>query len=163
MKLYHGTNTIVERPRIINRFKTLDFGEGFYTTGNEAQARDFALKVCARREPPLSPVVNCYEMDENMAGLSLLRFDAPDEQWLDFVVANRKGIEPAEQYDLITGPVANDDVFGTIILYETGQLDKESAIKKFKVKQLYNQVVFCSDAALKRLVFVKSYNVEEVI
>ncbi len=159
--MYHGTNLAIERPQIVNRFKTLDFGEGFYTTENEAQAREFAVKVCARREPTLSPVVNCYEFADNDSTLSVLRFDAPDERWLDFVVANRKGVVPTLHYDVVIGPVANDDVFGTIILYEAGQLDKESAIKRFKVKKLYNQVVFRTDAALNRLTFAGSYKVEE--
>ena len=160
MKVFHGTNIIIEHPKIINRFKTLDFGEGFYTTENEDQAKDFAIKVCERRDPKLSPIVNCYEFTENLDKFSVLKFDAPNEEWLDFVVARRKGIELYEKYDLIIGPVANDDVFGTIILYEAGLLDKEGAIKRFKVKQLYNQIVFCNEAVLKNLVFIESYSVE---
>jgi hypothetical protein len=160
MKVFHGTNITVEKPEIINRFKTLDFGEGFYTTENEAQARKFAMRVCERRSPGLAPIVNCYEFNENPPGLSVLKFDAPDEKWLDFVVERRRGIAISGKYDLIIGPVANDDVFGTIILYESGQLDKEGAIKGFKVKKLYNQVVFCSKSALERLIFIQSYKVE---
>ena len=160
MLVYHGTNIVIEQPQIINRFKTLDFGEGFYTTENESQARDFAVKVCERRNPRLCPIVNCYEFRGDFDEFSVLRFDAPDEDWLDFVVARRKGIALKEKYDLIIGPVADDDVFGTIILYEAGQLDKEDAIKRFKVKQLYNQVVFCGESALNCLVFMKSYQVE---
>ena len=38
MKIFHGTNIVIEQPKIVNRFKTLDFGEGFYTTENENQA-----------------------------------------------------------------------------------------------------------------------------
>ena len=45
MKVYHGTNVVIEKPIIINRFNTLDFGVGFYTTENENQSRDFAIKV----------------------------------------------------------------------------------------------------------------------
>ena len=160
MKVFHGTNIIIEQPKITNRFKTLDFGEGFYTTENEDQAKEFAVKVCERREPKLSPVVNSYEFNENLEKFSVLKFDAPNEEWLDFVVARRKGIALSENYDLIIGPVANDDVFGTIILYEAGQLNKEEAIKRFKVKKLYNQVVFCNESVLQNLSFVKSYNVE---
>ncbi|MDR1951578.1 MAG: DUF3990 domain-containing protein [Bacteroidales bacterium] len=159
MKIFHGTNIVIEQPKIMNRFKTLDFGEGFYTTENEDQAKDFAKKVCERRDPKLVPVVNCYEFNENIGQFSVLRFDAPNEDWLDFVVARRKGIALSKTYDLIIGPVANDDVFGTIILYESGQLDKESAIRRFKVKNLYNQVVFCNESVLKNLVFVNFYNV----
>ena len=160
MKVFHGTNTVVEHPRIVNRFKTLDFGEGFYTTENEEQARNFAVKVCERRSPTLVPIVNGYEFHEDLSRFSVLQFDAPDEQWLDFVVERRKGIALRENYDMIIGPVANDDVFGTIILYEAGQLDKESAIRNFKVKKLYNQVVFCNEFVLKTLIFVASYQVE---
>ena len=160
MKVFHGTNTVIEQPKIINRFKTLDFGEGFYTTENENQARGFAVKVYERRSPSLYPVVNCYEFDEDLTKFSVLKFDAPNEKWLDFVVERRKGIALNKKYDLIIGPVANDDVFGTIILYEAGQLDKESAIKKFKVKKLYNQVVFCNEFVLNSLNFIKSYKVE---
>jgi hypothetical protein len=144
----------------MNRLKTLDFGEGFYTTENEEQAKNFALKISARRSPSFYPVVNCYEFNEDINKFITLKFDAPNEKWLDFVVDRRKGVALSEKYDLITGPVANDDVFGTIILYEAGQLDKESAIKRFKVKKLYNQVVFCNEYVLNCLTFTRSYKVD---
>jgi hypothetical protein len=159
MKIYHGTNIVIEHPKIINRFKTLDFGEGFYTTENEGQARDFVVKVCARRSPSHFPVVNCYEFNDDFNNFSVLKFDAPNEKWLDFVVERRKGIELSTRFDVIIGPVANDDVFGTIILYEAGQLDRGSIIKRLKIKKLYNQVVFCNEFVLKRLTFIESYNV----
>jgi len=160
VKVFHGTNVIIEQPKIMNRFKTLDFGEGFYTTENEEQARDFAVKICGRRSPSLYPIVNCYEFIADLNNFSILKFEAPDEKWLDFVVKCRKGITLNDKYDLIIGPVANDDVFGTIILYESGELDKESTIKKLNIKKLYDQVVFCNEAVLKYLSFIKSYIVE---
>ena len=160
MVVFHGTNVVIEQPGIFNRFKTLDFGEGFYTTENEMQARDFAIKICQRRTPSLYPIVNCYEFTEDISKFSVLKFEAPNEKWLDFVVERRKGIILTEKYDLIIGPVANDDVFGTIILYEAGQLDKESALKKLNVKTLYNQMAFCSELVLDKLTFIKSYQME---
>ena len=160
MIVYHGTNLVIEQPKIMNRFKTLDFGEGFYTTENEKQARDFAVKICERRSPSLHPIVNCYEFNENLNNYSVLKFDVPDEKWLDFVVKRRKGIALSSKYDLIIGTVANDDVFGTIILYESGELDKESTIRKLKIKKLFDQVVFCSEFILENLAFIKSYKVE---
>ena len=161
MTVFHGTNVVITKPKIINRFKTLDFGVGFYTTENEDQAKKFAVKVCERRSPSLEPIVNCYEFNEDLNKFAVLKFDMPDEKWLDFVVERRKGIALNKKYDLIIGPVANDDVFGTIILYETGQLDKESAIKNFKIKQLYNQIVFCNELVLSNLLFSKSYKIEK--
>ena len=160
MKVYHGTNIVIEKPIIINRFNTLDFGVGFYTTENENQSRDFAIKVCERRTPKLEPIVNCYEFKEDLKKFSVLQFKTPNEKWLDFVVERRKGITLHTKYDIIIGPVANDDVFGTIVLYETGQLDKESVIKRFKIKKLYNQVVFCNDLVLSSLFFINAYKVK---
>ena len=160
MIVFHGTNVVIEQPKIINRYKTLDFGEGFYTTENEMQAKDFAIKVCLRRTPSLYPIVNCYEFTEDISRFSVLKFEVPNEKWLNFVVERRKGITMNEKYDLIIGPVANDDVFGTILLYEAGQLDKESTLKRLNIKKLYNQVVFCSELVLKNLTFLKSYKPE---
>ena len=159
LSLFHGSNQIVEKPIIMNRFKTLDFGKGFYTTTNREQAEDFALKVFKRRKFAGTPIVNCYEFSVNLEEFKVLKFDSPNEDWLDFVVDRRKGIELEQKYDLIIGPVANDDVFGTIVLYETGELDKEGAIKKFKVKPLYTQYLFRNNLILQKLIFVNSYEV----
>ena len=57
MILYHGSNVVVSKPRLIHQNRFLDFGFGFYTTTNKMQAIAFA---------------EC----------SLLRFDAPNEAWL---------------------------------------------------------------------------------
>ena len=64
MFLYHASNIIVEKPVIMNRFTTLDFGTGFYTTSNEDQAQDFARKVYLRRKRQGKPIVNRYLLDE---------------------------------------------------------------------------------------------------
>jgi len=160
MKLYHGSNIIVETPKITNRHNTLDFGSGFYTTDNKEQAENFAVKVYKRRGSEGNPIVNCYDFDFENSDFSMLKFDVPDEKWLDFVVERRNGIDCSQNYDIVSGPVANDDVFGTIILYETGQLDKESAIKKFKVKDLYNQILFRNEKVLEKLHFLTHYKIE---
>jgi len=42
MKLYHGSNVVVETPRIINSDRGLDFGTGFYLTSSYEQAERWA-------------------------------------------------------------------------------------------------------------------------
>ena len=37
MTVYHGSNVEVREPRIIKPNRTLDFGNGFYTTTNRLQ------------------------------------------------------------------------------------------------------------------------------
>ena len=38
MKLYHGSHILVEKPILIKGNRTLDFGQGFYTTTSREQA-----------------------------------------------------------------------------------------------------------------------------
>jgi hypothetical protein len=161
LALFHGSNQIVKKPIITNRFKTLDFGEGFYTTTNQEQAENFALKVPERRKFVGTPTVNCYEFNANLDEFKVLKFDAPNEEWLDFVVSRRRNEVLEQKYDLIIGPVANDDVFATILLYERGIADKETTIKNFKIKPLYTQYLFCSELILEKLIFVNSYEVSK--
>ena len=163
MRLYHASNMAVEEPRIINRFITLDFGTGFYTTTNEEQAREFAVKTYYRRKRIGTPTVSVFEfnLDEARKRLEILEFSTPDKNWLRFVVHNRKeGRDPHRKADIIVGPVANDDVFETVALYEAGLIDEDAAIKRFKVKQLFNQVLFCNEQALSLLSFIGSQRIE---
>ena len=71
--------------KLVEQNRFLDFGYGFYTTTNKEQAVGFADKVTKRRREGIR-TVSVYELDEKMAfsQCSLLRFDAPDEAWLDF-------------------------------------------------------------------------------
>ena len=34
MILYHGSNMVVDKPQLIEQYRYLDFGNGFYTTTN---------------------------------------------------------------------------------------------------------------------------------
>lgn len=38
MRIYHGSNVLVEKPILIKATRTLDFGYGFYTTTSKEQA-----------------------------------------------------------------------------------------------------------------------------
>lgn len=155
MILYHGSNVIVAHPRLIRQNRFLDFGFGFYTTTNRKQAENFAAKVAARRRSG-EAIVNLYEIDEARAfcECSLLRFESPDEAWLDFVAANRQGNYEGLAYDLIYGAVANDDVYRTITLYMTGVLTKEQTLAALKIRKLFDQLVFASEKSLAYLRFI---------
>ena len=159
MILYHGSNMVVEKPRLIEQNRFLDFGYGFYTTTNKVQAENFAKKVEARRGG--TPTVNVYEIDDNIGSelLKIKRFNVPDEGWLDFVSAHRNGTYDGEQYDLIIGAVANDDVYRTLQVYSAGLLTKEQALDALKIKKLFDQYVFATNEAISLLKFVKSEEV----
>jgi hypothetical protein len=97
-----------------------------------------------------------YEMDETaaFAACSLLHYKLADEKWLDFVFANRTGKYNGLPYEIIYGPVANDDIFQAFALYTSGIYTKAETIKALKVKKLFNQMVFTSEQALSYLKFV---------
>ena len=163
MILYHGSNLVVSEPKLVAQNRFLDFGYGFYTTTNKTQAVGFADKVTKRRKDGV-PTVSVYEIDEEKAfsECSVLRFDTPNEAWLDFVSANRAGQYEGIAYDFIYGPVADDDVYTTFTLYTAGVLTKEQTIETLKVKKLYNQLVLTTDKALSYLKFIGTVPMEEL-
>ena len=154
MILYHGSNVIVDQPKLIRQNRYLDFGFGFYTTTNREQAVNLAQKVTDRRKMG-EATLNIYSVNEAVAfqECKVLQFDSPDEAWLDFVAANRQGTYQGEKYDLIYGAVANDDVYRTIALYMTGVLDKEQTLSSLKIRKLFNQLVFATEKSLQYLKF----------
>ena len=156
MILYHGSNMEVRTPKILIPSHALDFGPGFYTTLSRDQAVDFARKVVLRRGG--APIVNEYEINEKMAFelCDVLKFDQPNEVWLDFVCTCRDGCNAAEGRDFIFGPVANDDVYRTLALYREGEITKAETLARLKIKQLYNQLVFATAKALAFIRFRKS-------
>lgn len=163
MILYHGSNVIVDRPKLIQQNRYLDFGFGFYTTTNKNQAISFANKVAKRWETG-QKMVSIYEINEAAAfsECSILRFDKPNEAWLDFVSDNRSGNYEGETYDFIFGPVANDDVYRIFTLYTAGVLTKEQTLEQLKIKKLHSELVLTSEKALSYLHFVGTVAEEEL-
>ena len=157
MIIYHGSNMIVNQPRIIEQNRFLDFGTGFYTTTNKSQAENFTIKVAKRRGG--IPILNIYEIDDNLLNYEIKEFEKPNEEWLDFVSDNRNGVCINIEYDLIIGPVANDDVYRTFQLYSLGLFTKEQALETLKIKQLYNQYVFKTETIMSNLKFIRPVEV----
>jgi len=91
-----------------------------------------------------------YEFDIESASkeLSVIYFDKPDEAWLEFVCLNRSGKTPIMPYDIAIGPVADDQVYTVVVLYEQGVLSKEAAIIELRVRELYNQILFHTEKSL---------------
>ena len=158
MLIYHGSNITVENPVLITPNRALDFGSGFYTTMNLEQAVSFANNVVKRNEGRGMPVVSHYEVDYDklLNDFKVLKFDDPDDKWLDFVYANRTSKYAGELYEIIIGPVANDTIYRTFRLYENGDMDRETVIKRLNVTKLFNQLAFRTERAVAELKFIKS-------
>ena len=153
MKLYHGSDLLVEFPKIMQPVRALDFGTGFYTTTNKEQARNFAEKV-QNRNNSTSRHISIYKLNfELLKKQKILLFDKPNKKWLDFVSANRNEVYTGKTYDIIYGPVANDTIFKVFIAYQNGTLSERETLKRLKIRPLYNQLVFTNEESLKCLSF----------
>lgn len=159
MNIYHGSNVIVKEPKILQSNRLLDFGVGFYTTSNKEQAIRWAEKVSSRNNMggKFLSIYN-FDIEKVKKELNVIEFTQADEEWLDFITSNRRGKEIPEEYDIVIGPVADDNVYLTVKLFETGVLDKEEALKRLKVEKLFNQILFHTDKALKFCLFEQYEN-----
>ena len=87
-----------------------------------------------------------------------MNFSRPTKDWLDFVVRNRKGLGDGE-YDLTMGPVANDQLYATIRLYEQGVVTADAAVEMLKTHVLFDQLAFHNQDAANELTFVRAVEV----
>ncbi len=151
MLLYHGSNVTVEKPNIIQSERTLDFGTGFYLTTDFEQAKRWAILTTSRKKEGI-PTVNVFEIEDKV-NLKVLKFNGTDKEWLEFVTNNRKNKNYKNDYDLIIGPVANDNTMPVINLYVNGVYNEKEALKRLLPQKLKDQVVFKNTKALKYLNF----------
>jgi len=153
MILYHGSNVEVKEPVLLKVQRELDFGKGFYTTSDMEQAARWAERT-AKRRGESNAFVTVYEVNEDeLKNIRLLSFDLPNVEWLNFVVKNRKGEYIAGNWDIISGPVADDQTAQVIDLYLEGAYDEEEAIRRFLTQRLKDQYAFKTNEALKLLIF----------
>ena len=62
MIVYHGSDTIVETPKILEANRPLDFGGGFYVTTSEEQAKSWAIRVSFRNATKTDVLTNMTSM-----------------------------------------------------------------------------------------------------
>ena len=162
MLLYHGSNVVIEAPRLIEQTRGLDFGVGFYLTTNEMQALRFSEIVVNRRKSG-EATVSVYEFDMEAAEktLDVRRFENADTEWLRFVTHNRLKTYRGDAYDIVIGAVANDTVMPTIQAFLSGFINEEAALVTLKTSKFVDQVCLKSEKALSLLRFVKSYETKE--
>ena len=159
MIVYHGTTEIIKKPDAVHSKRFLDFGKGFYVTSFENQAKKWAIRKGVRQRK--NPIVNVYELKDDLDGYKVLSFDKENEQWLDFVCACRKGEELNRNYDIIIGNVADDDVFKTVDMYFKGLWDKEKVLSELRYYKMNNQICIVNQKTLDAVLnFKESYEVD---
>ena len=163
LNLYHGGESAVKVPRVVSPkdSRPLDFGSGFYTTTSLDHAKKW-IGIRMRQHVYEAGCVSHFTADWEAiekSSLKTLVFHGPENAWFDFVMANRHTSCFSHDYDIVMGPVANDNVYETLTLFEDGIITKLEAIARLKTYQLVDQVLFHTEAALRFLHFVDSEKV----
>lgn len=137
--IYHGSNVKVSNPKILVDGFYKDFGYGFYCTKFEKQAKRWALTKNGKS------VVNRYNytINENFRILSFVKMT---EEWLDFVVNCRRGIE--HDYDIVEGPMADDKIWNFVEWFADGRITRTAFWELAKFNHPTHQIVFCNEKAL---------------
>ena len=138
MTLYHGTNQIIGKIDLSKGRARTDFGLGFYLSGKIGTAQDWAISKTLLLGGV--PTVIQYELLDDYKELYGHRFpEAPSDEWLDFVVSNRKLIrdgvtkEPRHEFNWVSGPIADDNMNTVVKEYIAGNVSKDEAIRRARI------------------------------
>jgi hypothetical protein len=173
IKLYHASYEVIEKIDLQMCDRRNDFGQGFYTTTDRAQAIKF-VKTAVKKRARGSPLgfVNTYLVD-SFTGLRMYEFPSADEEWLHCVCGYRRVDLPYrtmkkwDRHDVLAGKIANDDTMAVINIYLSGGYGSygskqavDTAIGLLKPERLKDQLCFKTEAAIKRLKFAGFFQVE---
>lgn len=149
LMLFHGTVSVFDKVLLGKSHNRRDFGTGFYTTLLEKQAKEWAYRLSLRERTKQYYVYQFIfrEIDT----LKIQRFDALNKEWLEFVKENRSKGGLQHDYDVVIGPVADDNTMETVQLYIAGILTSDEAVERLRYSKVNNQVSFHTEKALQNL------------
>lgn len=157
--LYHGGNDVIITPEIREPNRTLDFGKGFYLTSSQNQAERWV-----KTHLSINGIgyVNSYYFDLEAVPVDIKTkiFNKADEEWVDFVLANRLIDGYIHDYDIVVGPVANDRVYTQFSLFEGGIISKDTLISELKTYNLVDQYLFHTERSLDCIEYIDNYMVK---
>lgn len=153
LAVFHGTTKLFEQIDLRKSHNRRDFGMGFYTTVLENQAKEWAYRL-SLREKENRYFVYQFTFSEN-ENLAIKRFDGLNKDWLEFIKQNRSLGGLQHNYDVVIGPVADDNTMETVQLYISGILNANEAVDRLRYNKVNNQVSFHTQKALESLSLVR--------
>lgn len=164
IKIYHGSEKIVEQPVFGEGKKNNDFGLGFYCTESEHLAKEWA--VSSQRDG----FANCYTLDTEY--LNILNLNSPEYTILNWIavliqhrlfsikspVARRAKNYLIENFsinvnafDVITGYRADDSYFDYAEAFLNNGITVEQLAQAMHLGKLGEQIVIKSEFAFSKL------------
>lgn len=161
MILYHGSNVPIESIDLSRSNPYKDFGRGFYLTSMKDQAVKMAKRTA--RFYGGAPEVTAFEAPDDLlsrSDLSVRVFDHVSEEWAIFIINNRhrgfSDISSLEcnadaKYDVVFGPVGNDDITFLLRQYTRGYISSETLRNGLEFKRASDQYSFHTERAVALL------------
>ena len=147
--IYHGSNFAFDKIDLEKSHDRRDFGRGFYCTVLESQAEKWARRLYLRSHKGCRYVYRyLFRQTED---LKIKHFAALDQEWLEFIKENRTKGGIQHSYDVVVGPVVDDNTMETLQLYLSGILKAEEAVERLRYNKVNNQVSFHTPLALEHL------------
>ena len=163
MILYHGSNIEIDIIDLGKCRPYKDFGKGFYTSPVLEQAWKMAERT-VRILKEGRPCVSAFSVDDKLfsnASLKIKQFDKGSIEWARFVMNNRnrgyKNIQSPDcnidsKYDIVIGPVANDDIAALMDVFLAGLISDEALTKELTFRELNSQISFHTEKSAAGLV-----------
>ncbi len=161
MILYHGSNLKIDKIDLSKCKPYKDFGQGFYCTTIKKQAEYMAERVVKIKGG--IKTINTFELDEKIfkdKEINIKKFNKPSKEWAKFILNNRdrnfkfkdsKECNCDNKYDLVIGPVADDDIIVLFRTYVNGLINIDTLIKELTYKELTDQYSFHTAKAIQYL------------
>lgn len=172
LKLYHGSERIIESPLPNKGNVNNDFGQGLYCTEHEDLAKEWACKSGK------NGFVNSYELD--LEGLKILDLTKHTIfEWLALLLKNRNVrltfpvakqsrdwlienyLIDTSEYDVIKGYRADDSYFSFVRDFTNNIISIDTLSLAMKLGELGEQYLIKSDKAFYNLNFVEAKAVEK--
>lgn len=174
MRIYHGSDHIIERPQYGLGKPYNDYGLGFYCTESLDMAKEWGV------QRGRDGYANAYELDaEGLALLDLNQVGFTVLHWLAVLLENREFDIPSplaleakeyllrvfavdyESADLIRGYRADDSYFSFAQDFINGTISVQQLARAMRLGELGQQIVLKSERAFDRLAFVGSEAAEK--
>jgi hypothetical protein len=157
--LYHGSNQMFEKVDLSYSRDRRDFGKGFYTTTLREQAEHWAKGMHTRLGGDGAFIYTfSFDLTDDIC---IKTFHDLNIEWIELIKESRIYGGLRHKYDVVIGPVADDNTFQTITMYLEGNYTANQAIERLRFFRPNNQLSIHTERALSKLKLVRRNDLGE--
>lgn len=155
MILFHGSNIKIDVIDLTKSKRYKDFGQAFYLSTEEEQARKMAIAKVVQFGGEES--VTSFAFNESCLSSNELQvkcFTEYSREWAEFVFNNRdENQDFLHEYDIVYGPIADDYIGLQIRDFKRNNITFEQFLANIRYhKGITYQYAFCTQKAIEQLV-----------